>query len=83
MKCRIEEFEFRVGETFHLELIYVDADHTTPGKASEHSDIVRGRFLELVPYKRIVQMVEFDSKDSAFTGESTLTTLAAFAEAKS
>jgi hypothetical protein len=29
---------------------------------------VRGRFVELVPNRRIVQLVEFDSEDAAFAG---------------
>jgi uncharacterized protein YndB with AHSA1/START domain len=54
-------------------LSYDRPDHSLPGKASEHSDVVRGRFLELVPNERIVQLVEFESEDPAFAGEMKTT----------
>ncbi len=53
-------------------LTYEQADHSVPGKASEHSDVVRGRFVELVSNERIVQVVEFESKDPVFAGEMTM-----------
>jgi uncharacterized protein YndB with AHSA1/START domain len=52
-----------------MALTYDQPDHSAPGKTSEHSDVVRGRFLELVPNERIVQLVEFESEDPAFVGE--------------
>ena len=39
-----------------------------PAKTSQHSDVVRGRFLKLVADERIVQLVEFESEDPAFAG---------------
>ncbi len=44
------------------------------GKTSRHSDIFHGCFLELVPDKRIVEQVEFESGEPAFGGEMTITT---------
>jgi riboflavin biosynthesis pyrimidine reductase len=44
-------------------LTYEQQEHPAPGKTSEHEDIVRGRFLELIPNERIVQAVEFESED--------------------
>ena len=44
------------------------------GKTSEHADVFQGRFLELVPDKRIVELVEFESDDPAFSGAMTIIT---------
>jgi uncharacterized protein YndB with AHSA1/START domain len=56
---------------------YTDPDHSVPGKTSEHADVFQGRFLELVPDKRVVEIVEFESDDPAFAGAMTIiTTLA-------
>lgn len=74
MKARIEAFEPRAGGSYRMSLSYGDPDHTTPGKTSEHTDVVRGRFLELIPNEKIVEVVEFESDDSAFEGEMTITT---------
>ena len=54
-----------------MALTYDEPDHSAPGKTSEHADIVHGRFLELIPGERIVQLVEFESEDPAFAGEMT------------
>jgi len=63
MRGRIEAFNPREGGTYRMMLTYDQPDHSAPGKTSEHSDIVRGRFLELVADARIVQLVEFESED--------------------
>jgi uncharacterized protein YndB with AHSA1/START domain len=73
MKGHIFEFDAREGGAYRMALTYVEADHPAFGKTSEHVDIVQGRFLKLVPDERIVQLVEFESNDSAFAGEMTMT----------
>lgn len=55
-----------------MALTYEGAEHT-PGKSSEHSDVVEGRFVELVPNVRVVQLIEFESDDPAFGGSMTMT----------
>jgi uncharacterized protein YndB with AHSA1/START domain len=37
-------------------------------------DAFRGRFVKLVPGRRIVEAIEFESGDSKFAGEMTMTT---------
>jgi uncharacterized protein YndB with AHSA1/START domain len=56
-----------------MSLTYLEQDHSAPGKTSEHTDVVAGRFVELVPDQRIVQVVEFDSEDPAFSGAMSMT----------
>jgi uncharacterized protein YndB with AHSA1/START domain len=73
MKGHIYVFEARDGGAFRMSLTYVGTNHSTPGKTSEHADVVQGRFLKLVPDERIVQLVEFESKDPAFAGAMTMT----------
>lgn len=73
MKGQIHAFDPRVGGTYRMTLTYDEAGHATPGKTSDHADVVEGRFLELVPNERIVQRVEFESDDPAFAGAMTIT----------
>ena len=75
MTARIDAFEPRAGGAYRMALTYDQPDHAAPGKTSQHADVVRGRFLELVPDERIVQLVEFESKDPAFAGEMEMTWL--------
>jgi uncharacterized protein YndB with AHSA1/START domain len=72
MKAEIHAFEPREGGTYRMSLTYNWPDHLTPGKTSKHTDAVQGRFLELVPAKRIVQEVEFESEDPTFAGTMTM-----------
>ncbi|MDB5556271.1 MAG: Aha1 domain family protein [Rhizobium sp.] len=67
MKAELERFEPREGGTYRMVLRYEGAEHT-PGKSSEHSDVVEGRFVELVPNVRVVQEIDFESDDPAFAG---------------
>jgi uncharacterized protein YndB with AHSA1/START domain len=73
MKARLDFYAPREGGTYRMTLTYDQRDHATSGKTSEHADVVRGRFLELVPHERIVQLVEFESDDPVFAGEMKLT----------
>lgn len=56
-----------------MSLTYDGSDHSPPGKTSEHSDIVQGEFLELIPDERIVWQFKFESEDSAFANAMTMT----------
>jgi uncharacterized protein YndB with AHSA1/START domain len=73
MRGHIYAFDAREGGTYRMTLTYEGATHSVSGKTSEHSDVVRGRFLELVPDTRIVQLVEFESEDPTFAGAMTMT----------
>ncbi|AYG66264.1 MULTISPECIES: SRPBCC domain-containing protein [unclassified Rhizobium] len=73
MTGHVHVFEPHQGGNYRLALYYDAADHSTPGKSSEHTDIVSGRFLEIVPDKRIVQAVDFESDDAAFAGTMIIT----------
>ncbi len=71
MAGRIEAFEARVGGTYRMTLTHEAADPA--GKSSGHTDIVQGRFVELVEFRKVVQAVEFPSEDPAFAGIMTIT----------
>lgn len=72
MEGRIDAFEARVGGIYRMTLTYIGSDHPT-GKSSENADVAQGEFLELVPDKRIVQRIVFDSEDPAFAGAMIMT----------
>jgi uncharacterized protein YndB with AHSA1/START domain len=74
MKCKIYDFNPREGGTFRMSFGYIGTSHDVRGKTSEHEDVFQGRFLELTPDKRIVELIEFESDDPAFAGAMTVTT---------
>ncbi len=65
----IDVFEPQEGGRFRLTLVF----ETARGKSSDHTDVVAGRFVELVPRRRMVMAVDFDSDDPAFAGTMTMT----------
>jgi uncharacterized protein YndB with AHSA1/START domain len=72
MTGRVHSFDPREGGRFRMSLTYQDPEHSLGGKTSEDTDTFQGRFAELVPYSKIVEVVEFESQDPAFAGEMTL-----------
>ncbi len=70
---RVLEYDFREGGRYRIELTYDDAAPSSTGKTTARTDVSIGRFLSLVPGKRIVQTVEFESADTSFAGEMIMT----------
>ena len=71
MTCRVHTFDARVGGTFRISLTY-DAP-TGVGKTTAHTDTCRGRFVELVPNERVVEIDEFETQNPALRGEMKIT----------
>lgn len=72
MTGRFDHFDLRPGGSYRLILTYADAAHGR-GKATADSDIVQGRFVDIVPGVRVVQAVDFVSDDPAYSGTMTMT----------
>jgi uncharacterized protein YndB with AHSA1/START domain len=71
MNARFERFDPRPGGSYRLVLTYADGSSTS-GKSTPTSDVVEARFIEVVPDVRVVQAVDFDSEDPAFSGTMTM-----------
>jgi len=56
-----------------MSLTYQNPEHSLAGKTSEGTDTFQGRFVELVPDAKIVEVVEFESQDPSFAGEMRMT----------
>lgn len=74
MKGHVHVFEAREGGRYRMTLTYQNPKHSPGGKTSENTDTFQGRFVELVPYEKIVEVVEFESRDPRFAGEMKITT---------
>ena len=57
MTGKVHRFDLRVG------------GNESRGKTSGNEDRFKARFVELTPPKKIVEAVDFDSDDPAFSGE--------------
>lgn len=78
MTSEVHEFEGREGGRLRVSLTY-DAP-TGAGKTTAHTDTYHGRFVELVPNERVVEVVEFETADPDLAGEMTVTTTLADAD---
>jgi uncharacterized protein YndB with AHSA1/START domain len=74
MTGRVHAFEAREGGTYRMSLTYQDPAHSPGGKTSRDTDTFHGRFVELVPDEKIVEVVAFESRDPGFAGEMKITT---------
>ena len=71
MTSRVHSFDGREGGTFRISLTYETSAEA--GKSSAHTDTYRGRFVELVPNERVVEVDEFETADPSLRGEMTIT----------
>ena len=69
MTGKVYSFNLRVGGGYQMSLFYPPSDKESRGKTSEKEDRFTARFAELIPNKKIVQAINFDSDDPAFSGE--------------
>src|SRR5436190_15917978 len=56
-----------------MSLFYPPDERAFRGKTSEREDVVKVRFVELAPPRRIVETVSFVTTDPAFVGDMTMT----------
>jgi uncharacterized protein YndB with AHSA1/START domain len=74
MRGRMHAFEARQGGRFRMSLTYLGGGQSQTGKSSADTDTFEGRFLELVPGEKIVEVIEFESPDPRFAGEMKVIT---------
>ena len=67
MRCTIHEWDAREGGAVRVSLTY-DAP-TGAGKTTPQTDTYRGRFVELVPDVRVVEIDEFETTVPELRGE--------------
>lgn len=71
MTSEVHAFDAREGGAFRISLTYDSP--AAAGKTTAHTDTFHGRFVELVPDERVVELVEFETADQAMRGEMTIT----------
>lgn len=69
MTAKVHNFDLRVGGGYEMSLFYPDTEKETQGKTQGKEDRFTARFVELIPNKKIVQAVNFESPNPDFSGE--------------
>lgn len=70
MTGKVHDFDLKVGGGYSMSLFYLDREMV--GKTSENEDRFSAKFVELKPYEKIVQTINFQSKKKEFTDEMTM-----------
>jgi uncharacterized protein YndB with AHSA1/START domain len=70
MSIALEQFEAREGGQVRASLTYTSSG---VGKTEERTDTYKGRFVELVPNERVVEIDEFETNDPSLRGEMRMT----------
>lgn len=71
MTARVHAFEPAEGGAIRVSLTYRES--TREGKSTAHTDTYAGRFVQLVPDERVVEVDWFETDDPAMRGEMTST----------
>jgi SAM-dependent methyltransferase len=69
MTGKIHEFDGRVGGGYRMSLFYPADERVFRGKTADKEDMVKVRFVELTPARRIVETIDFVTTDPALQGE--------------
>ncbi len=69
MTGKVHQFDLKVGGGYEMSLYYPGSETKMKGKTEELEDRFSARFVELIPNKKIVQAVNFESPDPDFSGE--------------
>jgi uncharacterized protein YndB with AHSA1/START domain len=72
MEAEVHAFDAREGGGYRMAFVHLGEGQ---GKTTEKADVFEGRFVELVPDRRIVEQVVFESEDPRFAGVMTITTV--------
>lgn len=71
MTATIERFDARPGGSYRMVLRYRESS-VSSGKTTSDTDVVEGRFVDIVPGVRVAQAVDFVSDDPAYAGTMTM-----------
>ncbi|MBI5030490.1 MAG: SRPBCC family protein [Chloroflexi bacterium] len=69
MTGKVHSFDLRVGGGYEMSLFYPKSEKESRGKTRKKEDRYTARFVELVPSRKIVQAITFDSDNPSFSGE--------------
>jgi uncharacterized protein YndB with AHSA1/START domain len=71
MTSEVHELDAREAGALRVSLTYDEP--TGAGKTTPHTDTYHGRFVQLVPDRQVVEVVEFETEDPALRGETRVT----------
>lgn len=72
MKGKVHRIDLREGGGYEMSLYYTAGEQEMKGKTADNEDRFKVNFKELIPARKIVETVDFESEDPAFSGTMTI-----------
>jgi uncharacterized protein YndB with AHSA1/START domain len=72
MVGKVHNFNFSAGDGYTMSLFYPESEVNVQGKTADKEDRFTSRYIEIIPNKKIVEAVNFESDDTNFAGEMTM-----------
>jgi uncharacterized protein YndB with AHSA1/START domain len=72
MTGKVHSYNFKVGGKYEMSLYYPDTENTMKGKSGEKEDKFTAEFIEIIPNKKIVEKVHFQSDNPSFKEPMTM-----------
>jgi uncharacterized protein YndB with AHSA1/START domain len=69
MTGKVHNFNLKIGGGYEMSLYYPQSEKESRGKTAGREDRFTARFVELTRPQKIVQAINFNSNDPAFSGE--------------
>ena len=69
MTGKVHSFDLKAGGGYEMSLYYPQSEKESRGKTSKNEDRFSAKFVEITPFNKIVQTINFDSDNPAFSGE--------------
>lgn len=69
MTAKVHQFDLRIGGGYQTSLFYPDNEKRLKGKTTDNEDKHTARFVELVPNKKIVEAIQFETTNPDFESE--------------
>jgi uncharacterized protein YndB with AHSA1/START domain len=71
MTGKVHNYNFEVGGGYEMSLFYPDTENKMKGKTNDKEDRFTSTFIEIIPNKKIVETISFQSEDPAFQEKMT------------
>src|SRR5438874_596200 len=69
MRAKVHSFDLKVGGGYQMSLFYPESEKVMKGKTRAKEDRYTARFVELIPNKKIVEAIQFDTSNPDLAGE--------------
>lgn len=74
MTAKVHHFDLRIGGGYSMSLYYPESETKMKGKTTDKEDKYSSRFTELIPFRKIVQVITFETSNPGFSGEMIIET---------